>query len=83
MGKIFVDFLYIYVVDTNRSLEHGARLGYFFSKKVLIFFLFLYENLCCEALLMSTHSISFHCEIKKLSGYPLLSGAMLKSFWQN
>ena len=37
-------------------------------------FLFLYENMCCgyslevpEALLMSTHNICFHTEIRKIS----------------
>ena len=59
----------------------------FSIQKVLIFFLFLCKNLCCgthskhlsEALLMSTHNIPFHREIRKiiLCGYHHLSGAML------
>ena len=35
-----------------------------------------------EALLMSTHNICFHGEIRKiLCGYPLLSGAMLHALF--
>ena len=42
----------------------------FFQPKVSIFFLFLDKNICCgyslKALLMSTHNIRFHQEIRKL-----------------
>ena len=42
----------------------------------MLFFLFLHENICCEALPMSTFHICFHVEIKKkcFFWYPLLSG---------
>ena len=58
---------------------------FFFNPKVLIFSLFLYENLYCgflnkcliKALPMSTYNICFHGEIKKIFiRYAFLSGAM-------
>ena len=58
-----------------------------FSAKKYYFFLFLHKNICSgysiealiEALLMSTHNICFHGEIRKIfTYYPLLSRAMGK-----
>ena len=57
----------------------------FFSRKLLIFFLFLHKKICCgihlkclaEALQMNTNNICFHGKIRKIfSQYPFLSGAM-------
>ena len=51
----------------------------FFNQKVLLVFLFFYENICCGTS-MSTHNKGFHREIeirKILCGYPLLSVAMI------
>ena len=53
----------------------------FFNQKVLIFFLFLHKNICCEYSLEAPrrstsneyHKICFH---GKTCGYPLLSEAM-------
>ena len=52
---------------------------FFSTEKLLIFFLLLYENICfgthqkhlTEAILMSTHNIYFHEEIKKQNKYYL------------
>ena len=42
------------------------KINHFLSyQALLLFFLFLHENICCEALPMSTYNIYFHVEIKK------------------
>ena len=50
----------------SKIVAYSSSCGpFFFNPKVLIFFLFLHENICCgthlkclmEALLMSTHNI--------------------------
>ena len=58
-----------------------------FNQTVLIFFLFLYENICCgihlkcltEALLVSTHNICFHFTsvLKKSMDLSLKNSKML------
>ena len=59
------------------TTKHSSRYSTSFNQKVLMFFIFLHKNICCgthlkcltEALLMSTHNICFHGEIRK-HGYP-------------
>ena len=51
------------------TYNHSSRYDNFLSQKVLIFFLFLSENIFCgyslEVLLMSTHNICFTEENKQ------------------
>ena len=77
--------------QTPTLVIHSSRQGtfFFFNQKHLIFFLFLrinyvegtHQKRFIEALLMGTHNIGFHGEIRIIScEYPLLSGAMLIVF---
>ena len=73
--------------QTNSWLLYTDNEDSDFNPKVLIFFLFLNENMTvvtqkrlAEVLLMSTHNICFHGEIRKIfTGYPPLSRPMFKN----
>ena len=64
---------------------HSTSYGVFFNPKVLTFFLFLHENICCGYSLEAPHrgisneyhNICFRGEIRKIfTGYPPLSRPM-------
>ena len=65
--------------------SHSSRQCLSFNRTVLIFFLFLHENICCGYSLEAPwqgasneyHNICFCGGVRKIfCGYPLLSGAM-------